>query len=78
MLPIRIADATRILAETQDEYFALAIRDEILENIGPAMTSLWEPTPAELELLKAGGHVRLSIMGAVHPPVMMSVQGPPK
>ena len=78
MLPIRIANATRVLAETQNEYIALTIRDEILQDIGPAMTSLWEPSPAELELLKAGGYVRLSIMGTVHPAVMMSVQGPPE
>lgn len=78
MLPIRIANATRVLAESQDEYFALAIRDEVLKGMGPAMTSLWEPTPQELELLKAGGHIRLSIMGTVHPPVMLSVQEPPE
>lgn len=76
MLPLRISNATRILAETQDEYFALAIRDEVHEGI-PIMTSVWEPTPAELAMLNAGGAVRLTICGTVHPPVMLATQPAP-
>lgn len=47
MLPLRISNATRILAETQDEYYALAIRDGEVEGTNH-MTSVWEPTPKEL------------------------------
>lgn len=76
MLPLRISNATRILAETQDEYYALAILDEVV-NDAPQMTSVWEPTPKELADLNAGGAVRLTILGRVHPPVMITTQGPP-
>ena len=31
--------------------------------------SYWKPSPADLELLKAGGLVRLCVFGAGHPPV---------
>lgn len=75
MLPLRIHGATRVLAENQDEFTALAIRDE---NVGGfnQMTSLWEPSPAELAALEAGGAVRLTILGMAHPPVMLTVQPP--
>lgn len=76
MLPLRISNATRILAEGQDEYHVLAILDEIVDG-SPMMTSCWEPTPAELAHLNAGGAVRLTILGKHHPPVMITTQGPP-
>lgn len=77
MLAMRISNATRILAEGQDEYHALAIRDEVICGTNH-MTSLWEPTPAELAQLNAGGHVRLTILGTGHPPVMITTQAPPE
>jgi hypothetical protein len=73
MLSLRISNATRVLAETQDEYHALAIRDEDLGGVN-GMTSLWEPTPKELEMLNAGGAVRLTILGTQHPPVLITTQ----
>ena len=76
MLPIRISNATRVLAETQDEYYALAILDEVIDDV-PQMTSAWEPTPKELAVLNAGGTIRLTIVGNVHPPVMLSVNEAP-
>lgn len=76
MLPLRISNATRILAETQEEYYALAILDEVVDG-NPQMTSVWEPTPKELADLNAGGAVRLTILGTGHPPVMITTQGPP-
>lgn len=76
MLPLRIANATRILAETQDEYYALAIKDEIIDGTNQ-MTSVWEPTPSELKMLNAGGAVRLTILGTGHPPVMITAQPAP-
>ncbi len=76
MLPLRISNGTRILAEGQDEYYALAIRDEVVEGV-PMMTSVWEPTPAELAMLNAGGAVLLTICGTVHPPVMLTAQPAP-
>ena len=78
MLPLRISNATRIMAETQDEYHALAIRDEVFEDGTPCMTSVWEPTPAELAMLNAGGAVVLRILGRQFPPVTLETQPPPK
>ena len=54
MLPLRISGATRRLAEDQDEYFALSIRDEMYSGRA-FMSSLWEPTLREVEALAAGG-----------------------
>lgn len=75
MLSLRIANATRVLATTQDEYNILAIRDEEHDGLN-YMTSCWEPTPRELALLNAGGAVRLTILGTAHPPVLLTVQEP--
>lgn len=35
-------------------------------------TSFWRPTPEELELLNANGHVMLVVHGRGHPPVWVS------
>lgn len=77
MLSLRISNATRILATTQDEYNELAILDEVVDGI-PHMTSVWEPTPRELAELNAGGAVRLIIQGTKHPPVILTTQPPPE
>jgi hydroxymethylglutaryl-CoA reductase len=78
MVPLRVSNATRLLAETQDEYFALAIVDEKDANGFNMMTSVWEPSPAELKQLNEGGAVRLTILGEIHPPVMMATQAAPE
>ena len=77
MQPLRISNSTRILAETQDEYYALAIRDEEIEGVNH-MTSVWELTPRELQDLQNGGAVRLTILGTGHPPVMITTQPAPE
>ena len=76
MQPLRASNATRILAETQDEYFALAILDQEIAGTNH-MTSVWEPAPNELADLAKGGAVRLTILGTTHPPVMITTQPPP-
>lgn len=78
MLPLRISNATRVLAESQDEYYALAILDEVDAAGVPSMTSVWEPTPAELADLAAGGSVRLTVLGRQHPPVSIGTQAAPE
>lgn len=72
MDPAPIEGATRTLAEDQDEYLALQIRDEDFHG-QPCMTSAWRPTEAELAALNQGAAVALSILGNVHPPVMLHV-----
>lgn len=77
MQPLRISNATRILAETQDEYIALAICDRQIDGINH-MFSVWEPNPKELEDLKNGGAVVLRIQGEIHPPVFVGTQPAPE
>lgn len=85
MRPVRIPGFTRELAKGQPEYLNLCIRDETVHIEGPAgvpiecnaMTSLWEPTPQQLEILKAGGKVALRILGTSHPPVSLWVEQAP-
>jgi hypothetical protein len=73
MTPLRPLHATRVLAESQDQYIRLTIRDDRIDGVN-YMTSLWEPSPAELKTLIEGGSVRLTIMGAAHPPVMVETE----
>lgn len=42
----------------------------------PAFVSLWKPSIAELAHLCAGGHVRLCVVGQLHPPVAVDVVEP--
>lgn len=73
MISARIAGADRPLAEGQDEYHTLWVRTEDFGGV-PGMSSLWEPTPAELAVLNAGGGVRLTVLGRGHPPVMLGAE----
>lgn len=77
MLPVRINGATRVLGappdwnpDTQGPCCGLAIRDDLVDQM-PYMTSAWEPTPADLAVLNAGGRIMLRIAGGGHPPVAM-------
>lgn len=78
MNPTKIKNATRVLAEAQDEFEALAIRDEVVNVPGvgkcSTMVSHWRPSPSELALLTLDGVVQLRILGATHPPVILSVE----
>ena len=38
------------------------------------MISVWKPTEEEIEALKNGAHIALTILGEVHPPVRLHVQ----
>ena len=78
MMPLRISDATHFLGapkgwepEKDGRCSHLAVR-----RIDDVWQSAWEPTPAEIEMLNAGGTVVLSIVGG-QPPVSLSVEMPP-
>lgn len=67
--------ATRMLGapegwtpETSGPCVGLPIRDEMSGDV-PCMVSCWEPTPADLAALAAGGKVYLRVVGTQHPPV---------
>ena len=49
---------------------------KIEENGLSVVESAWEPTPAELAALNAGGSIILGVVGG-QPPVMLSVEAPP-
>lgn len=78
MIPKRIAGATHNLGPppgmTAEQCSRLFVRIE-MTTLGPVAYSAWEPTPAELEALKAGGHVLLGVVGG-QPPVILSVEPP--
>jgi hypothetical protein len=77
MIPMRIEGETRRLAENQDEYISLSVRDQYMNEIGNVMTTLWEPTQTDVENLKKGGAVLLHIVGTVFQPVIITTQPAP-
>lgn len=77
MISLHIAGATRVIGRSQG-YNGLALRDEAVHCTvnGPAtpcMVTAWEPTPDEIARINAGAPVLLTILGDVHPPVMLTV-----
>lgn len=62
---------------SKDRCGDLHVKEE-MENGIPVMSSAWEPTPAELAILNAGGSVVLGIIGVAHPPVKLYVTGTTK
>ena len=76
MIASRITGATRVLGQSQG-YGGLPIRDDVVQcsvdGPVPAMTTAWEPTPAELERIAAGAKVEVTILGTAHPPIDVRV-----
>lgn len=78
MLIARIQGSTRQLGAPNDwdgdlsKCHVLPIRDVMTEQ-GNFMVSAWEPTPAEVEQIKAGQTIKLWIQGTGHPVVKLSV-----
>jgi hypothetical protein len=68
----RVKGATRVLRGKKG-HLGLPVRDTRTEAGTPCMQSAWEPTPAELERLRAGAHVILTVLGRVHPTVRVEV-----
>lgn len=82
-------NATRRLAKDQPEYHQLSVADVViinnpevrnaqarellLEGEAPAMQTIWQPDPNELQVLLQGGYIVLTILGRAHPPVHMGV-----
>lgn len=79
----RIADASNVLGAPKDwdkqkqgPCGSLPVRVE-MTSAGPSMKSAWYPTPAEIERIARGAPIYLTIIGATHPPVAMSVGSAP-
>lgn len=67
MMPLHIAGANLILTSPSTD-----VRDLHVRVVDGHCVSRWEPTPAELAVLNAGGSVELWVAGP-HPPVMLTV-----
>lgn len=72
-----IEGATRICGKGQG-YLGLAIRDELINDPvngpdTPQMVTSWEVFPDEIERLRAGAPVILSILGRTPPPLLIGV-----
>lgn len=77
MLIKRISGTTRVIGKSQG-YLGLPIRDEpIIDQTNDLpvnrMVSAWELTPNEIDRLKKGATIYLSIIGTQHPPVMLEI-----
>lgn len=77
----RIPGATRVVGQRQG-YLGLPIRDELMNcSVNgpdtPCMVTSWEPNPDELARLAAGASVHVSIVGVMHPPIMVEVGDAP-
>lgn len=70
MIPLRITGATHVMHAPpgNDDVRDLHVRVE-----GGVYLSRWEPTPAELALLNAGGSVELAVLGG-QPTVSIAVR----
>ncbi|HXH52560.1 MAG TPA: hypothetical protein VNH53_03900 [Sphingomicrobium sp.] len=55
---------------------ALSVHDRIDDRGHPEMVSRWELEPGDLDKLKAGAPIYLSILGEVHPVVCVFVGEP--
>ena len=69
MIPLRHENATHVMTAPAG---CPEVRDLHVAVIDGCCVSRWEPTPAELAILNAGGSVELWVMGQ-QPPVMLSV-----
>lgn len=68
MIPLRIEGATMIMKAPPG--LEGEVRDLHVAVIEGCFVSRWEPTPAELALLSAGGSIELWVMGG-QPPVFI-------
>ncbi len=60
---------------SEEEIGNLSCRRE-LEDGYPLVTSHWKPSAEELEILNAGGTVRLGVNAAPIPPLRVGVEAP--
>ncbi len=52
---------------------ALPVLKAADDAFGTRFVSYWRPSPEDLAVLNAGGHVELQVCGAGHPPVWVDV-----
>jgi len=70
MLINAIEGATRRIGKSQG--YIMPFKDHTIEGI-PAMTTSWQPTPAEIEAIVAGAPIHVTLLGSAHPPIMLAM-----
>lgn len=77
MKPVEFEGQTRLLGPPKDAARgtcgALPVRQVPDPHWGTCHYSYWRPSPEELAILNAGGHVRLMVGGG-HPPVWIDAE----
>lgn len=72
MKPIEFEQQTTVLGPprgwARGECGALPV-----QMVEGTLQSYWKPTPEEIEALKNGGHIRLTVHSHAHPPVWVDV-----
>ena len=78
MKPVEFVGQTRLLGPPRQAERgtcgALPVRSQVDKIWGVTYLSYWRPTPEELAILVAGGHVRLQVCGGAHPPVWIDAE----
>lgn len=82
MLIATIEGATHRIGKSQG-YLGLPVR---LERINcavngpdtPSMTTAWHPTPAEIDAIRRGAAIHVTLLGTAHPPITLSVGPEPE
>lgn len=82
MLIGRISGATRVLGKAQG-YLGLPLRDSLIDcpvngPNTPAMTTAWLPNRDEIDAIRRGAAVYVTILGTAHPPMLVKVGEPPE
>lgn len=72
MISVKHPNETRALAKEQDEYNTLSIADFSMPH-GNEMHSLWRPSMEEIAAINRSYAIRLSVLGMMHPPVMLDI-----
>ncbi len=69
----RIEGTTRILGKDQKAYQELPVRDGEIKGV-PSMTSAWELTLQEIDWIKRGAKIYITVLGDQHPPIRVMVE----
>lgn len=82
MIPGWPDNTTRCIGLEQG-YIGLPIRDVVVHCTvngpnTPAMQTVWQPMPDEMERIAKGAGIIVQILGTQHPPLSLSVGEPPE
>jgi len=76
MLINAIEGTTRRLGKAQG-YNGLPVKDHVIDGLR-AMTTSWQPTPAEIKAIADGAPIHVTLLGSSHPPILLALGEVPK